>query len=582
MKFSEALQTINAARASSSPIFRVALCCGSAPLHLGTFLHAHLQSRLADRKVELTPGLYGDLVGNVERLAAQKNEAAAVVIEWSDLEPRLGFRQLGGWKPAQTTAIVEGFERRLGDLETALEAVLPQLPTVIALPGLSLPPAFLPPNAKSSASALRLQAAVAEFAVRVVAEGAAVVNSQTLDRKSPPAERRDLNSELLMGFPYSLSHAGTLAELLAECLTSHRAPKKGLITDLDDTLWRGLAGEVGPEGVSWDLDRHTQLHGIYQQLLASLSEQGVLLGIATKNDVRTVERIFRERTDLLVSAGQFFPQEIHWKAKSESISRILQSWNIGPDSVVFIDDSPIEIGEVKAAHPAIECLLFPKDNPARALELFYHLRDLFGKDTIVAEDKVRLESLRQGSKFQELASSADRQEEFLSTLEASITWNVDPPASETRILELVNKTNQFNLNGRRYSETEWQGIRSQTGATIVGISYQDKFGSLGTIAVLAGVEAGAEFHLHTWVMSCRAFSRRIEYRAMRFLFDRYGIERIVCDFRLTEKNGPLRDFVATLLGSPPETAFTIRREDFDRRCPPLYQKADIQPSEVLS
>jgi FkbH-like protein len=582
MKLSEALQTINAARESTAPIFRVKLCCGSTPLHLGTFLHGQVQARLSDRKVELATGLYGDLIGNVERSADQNNDSMAVVIEWQDLEPRLGFRQLGGWKPSQTTAIVDGFEKRLSDLENALGTILPRLQMVISLPGLSLPPAFLPINAKSSASALRLQAAMAEFAARMAAQGATLVNSETLDRNSPPVARRDLKAELLTGFPYSIPHADKLAELLAECLVSYRVAKKGLITDLDDTLWSGLAGEVGPGGVSWSLDRHTHLHGIYQQFLAALAEQGVLLGIATKNDFNVVERIFQERPDLLVSSGQFFPQEVHWRPKSESVARILESWNIGADSVVFIDDSPIEIGEVQAAHPSIECILFPKNDPAKALQVFYHLRDLFGKDRIQNEDAVRLDSLRQRAKYSEANSSAVRQETFLSTLEASITWIVAPPPAETRILELVNKTNQFNMNGRRFSETEWQRLRSQTDAAVVAVSYKDKFGSLGTIAVMAGAKAGTEFRLNTWVMSCRAFSRRIEYQSMRFLFDHFGVEQIVCDFCPTEKNGPFRDFAALILSVSPEGPFTLCHQQFNRRCPPLYQDTQFQPSEVLS
>ena len=112
-----------------------------------------------------------------------------------------------------------------------------------------------------------------------------IVNPQRLDALSPPAERLDVKAELMSGFPYRTAHASVVAELLAEPLKPVM-PKKGLITDLDDTLWRGILGEVGAHGVTWDLDHYSHMHGLYQQLLNSLAEAGVLIGVASKNDPR--------------------------------------------------------------------------------------------------------------------------------------------------------------------------------------------------------------------------------------------------------------------------------------------------------
>src|SRR5207248_6984173 len=140
-----------------------------------------------------------------------------------------------------------------------------------------------------------------------------------LDRLSPPAERRDVQAEILFGFPYRPAHAAAVAELLTELLKTP-APKKGLITDLDDTLWAGLLGEVGADGVSWDLDHRSQLHGLYQQTLGALADAGVLIGVASKNDAARVHEAFRRR-DLLLRRERVFPFEIHWGAKSESVAR---------------------------------------------------------------------------------------------------------------------------------------------------------------------------------------------------------------------------------------------------------------------
>src|SRR5437899_13061782 len=125
-----------------------------------------------------------------------------------------------------------------------------------------------------------------------------------------------------------------MAELLSR-LVQNRTPKKGLITDLDDTLWKGLLGEVCPEEVSWDLDHRSHMHGLYQQLLQALSAAGVLIGVASKNDSSLVEKAF-QREDLILSRDAIFPMEAHWGPKSESVARILKTWNVAADAVVFI------------------------------------------------------------------------------------------------------------------------------------------------------------------------------------------------------------------------------------------------------
>ena len=219
-----------------------------------------------------------------------------------------------------------------------------------------------------------------------------MVSSQRLDQISSHAERFDARSELNTGFPYSLSHADKLAELVAALVRSPLS-KKGLITDLDNTLWNGILGEVNIEGISWDLDHHTQRHGLYQQVLASLADSGILIGVASKNDPTLVEEAFGKRQPFL-ARERIFPLVANWGPKSESVRKILEAWNVAPDSIVFIDDSALDLAEVKAAYPDIECLLFPRDDDKAAFDLLYKLRDKFGKMAISEEDVIRRESIR--------------------------------------------------------------------------------------------------------------------------------------------------------------------------------------------
>src|SRR5262249_30432752 len=155
----------------------------------------------------------------------------------------------------------------------------------------------------------------------------------------------------------------------------------------------------------------------------------------------------------------------HWNAKSGSVGRILQTWNIAAESVVFVDDSPMELAEVAAAHPGIECVLFPKDDYNACLAMLRRLRDLCGRERVSADDSIRLASIRQGAAFREQSSAESAPESFLQQLNAAVT--VDFGAGEQpRVLELVNKTNQFNLNGRRYTEADWRKLLAAPGAFV--------------------------------------------------------------------------------------------------------------------
>ena len=318
-----------------------------------------------------------------------------------------------------------------------------------SLPTLPLPPAFHTSGWQAGKTELAIAFALTSFAARLADRpGVSVVSAQRLADQSPPAHRFDLKSELLAGHPYAVAHADALALALAQLLQP-TVPKKGLITDLDDTLWRGIVGEVGSEAISWDLGSHAQVHGLYQQTLSALVTQGVLLAVASKNSSDATEQAFA-REDILLKKDKIFPMEVHWKPKSESIGRILATWNIGSDGVVFVDDSPMELAEVKAAWPDIHCLLFPKNEPRAVLALLRELRDLFGKNRVAMEDGLRLGSIRAAADRPSESSQGAGQEAFLSQAEATLTAQFSPPSTDSRIVELVNKTNQFNLNGMRY------------------------------------------------------------------------------------------------------------------------------------
>ena len=578
MKLLEALEIANGNRAEHAPSSVFKLACGFSALHLRTFLRAHLQTRIPKKSVEVTTGLYGDLAGTLERAAVEPNDGVVTIVEWADLDPRLGIRQLGGWQPELFPEILSTVEKALERLEAALGRVATSCSVALALPTLPLLPVDLPAGPQSGTFGLELQQMIAAFAVRISrANGVRILNSSRLDSQSPTSGRRDAKSELTTGFPYQLDHADKLADLLSELMVP-TAPKKGLITDLDDTCWRGVLGEVGVDGISWDLEGQGQVHGVYQQFLHALSRRGVLVAIASKNDPSLVHEAF-QRADIPLRVDSVFPIEANWRPKSESIARILRAWNISADAVAYVDDSPLELAEVKAAHPDLECIPFPKHSAAKTIELLEHLRDLFGKPSLFEEDRIRSASIRNGGAFESNGpTSIDSYERVLRQADARINLHVKTRGDDRRAFELINKTNQFNLNGRRYSEAEWREYFRQDDVVLLTASYRDKFGPLGEICALLGRKlSNRRFIVDSWVMSCRALSRRIEYGCLSYIFKHFEPTSILLDWTKTSRNGPLCEFLGAFgtLRRP----FCLSRERFEAICPPLFHLVEASVDE---
>jgi FkbH-like protein len=568
----EALEVLKQPVPAGKPPLRVGLACGFTPLHLQTFLAAHLRRRMPEHGIEIVPSLFGDLIGNIERFATAKCDVLTVAIEWADLDARLGTRTLGGWCAENLPDVVKSADLNLARIEQALRKSTGSFPMCICLPTLPLPPLFAAPTRQASGEELQLRSSVASFASSVAKEtGVRIVSSQQLDELSGTAKRFNLQSELAAGFPYQLPHASAIADLLASLIENH-GPKKALITDLDDTLWSGILGEVGVEGVSWDLDRHSQMHGVYQQFLGSLASTGVLIGVASKNDAAQVEKAL-ERKDLILAKEKVFPVEAHWSPKSESASRILKTWNIGPEAVVFVDDSAMEVAEVKAAFPMMQCILFPRNDPGAIWNLLKQLRDLFGKNTVSPEDLIRMQSIRAAGTLREAVNGdGNSADDFLQNADAEIEVTFAKQPRDTRAFELVNKTNQFNLNGKRLTEAAWHDYLSDPAAFLMTVSYEDKYGPLGKIAALLGKVQEQRVSVDFWVMSCRAFSRRIEYQCLKQLCERFEATELIFDYQGTPRNGSLQEFFTGIAGAPLTAQLRVSRNDFLEKGPALFHR----------
>lgn len=550
-----------------STTLTIDLCCGFEPLHLRTFIEAEVLHRRGLRP-QVRIGQFGDLRGNLHRAARGDADVVLLVIEWADLDPRLGVRSPGSLVSEDEPEALALCKVILERLALAIKEAAETKSIVVCGP-------TLPLDSQQYGSALssfcaELQGQVLRLFEKLTAiDRVDVLSSHAIDRYSLSKERHDVRTELMAGFPYRVDHASLLAMLLVErALPSPN--KKALITDLDNTLWAGIAGEDGPQEVHWSLDQGSQVHALYQQLLARLHAQGVLLGIATKN-APEVAREALARRDLHVQGDAFFPIAATWGSKAQSVTEILRVWNLDARDVVFIDDDPMELDVVAHTHPNLETHRFPRNDPDAIWSLLTRLRASFAPGPRTNADHLRSETIRAGAAFTQDMSKTDDNVAFLRKLEGRISFRTGGSVDIDRVNQLLAKTNQFNINGIR-PEPLLAG--SASGETLLAdIEYADRYGQLGIIAAVVGTVSNDAIHIHHWVQSCRAFSRYIEHHTVRWLLRQAAGRPIRLDVQKTERNGPAMSFLAEVATCVDE-GWTLTSTPHARQCPHTTNELD--------
>jgi FkbH-like protein len=228
----------------------------------------------------------------------------------------------------------------------------------------------------------------------------------------------------------------------------------------------------------------------------------------------------------------------------------------------------------------MECIQFDP-SPRFAMNLWHDLRIKFARRTVSEEDRIRSASIRTIAESERLSNNSTDMEDFLERLQAKLKFDFSRNTGDERAFELINKTNQFNLNGIRLTDAEFRSYLAQEGSFLLTVNYSDKFGPLGKISSLLGRITGDEILVDFWVLSCRAFSRRIEFACLRALFDFYPAKRIQLSWRRTERNSPLREFLPHLSGKTLHDLLVIDRKAFLQNCPALPHKITSHIEEGL-
>ncbi len=273
---------------------------------------------------------------------------------------------------------------------------------------------------------------------------------------------------------------------------------KAIVTDLDNTFYKGILGEDGFNALS--------SHRNYQTRLKTLSQMGYMLCIASKNDNDEVQSLFKNRDDFSIKYDDFTCIKINWNSKAENIIAMAKEMNIGLDSILFIDDNIAEIESVKAAIPEIKTLLFEtEDLTLRKLDLYPG----FLKTGVTNEDVLRSQDIKANQERYKLAKTLSKKEYF-KKLEMKVNITLNDIAHVERITELLNKTNQFILTYKRYNKPEVECLLNNKNSCIVTASMSDKLSDSGTIAILICKKEHDVLVVDELTFSCRALGRNIE------------------------------------------------------------------------
>lgn len=316
--------------------------------------------------------------------------------------------------------------------------------------------------------------------------------------------------------------------------------RKCLVLDMDNTLWGGIIGEDGMHGIALGADYPGNAFVAFQRAVLNLYRRGVILAVCSKNNPTDALEVLEQHPHTVLRKEHFAAMRINWVDKASNIRQLARELNIGLDSLVFLDDNPAEVAQVTQELPEVLAYRLPKEEPERYAEFLAGL-PLFDVLTLTDEDRRRGEEYRQQSLRRELEESCTSLDDYYARLE--MVARVSPAAEEIipRIAQLTQKTNQFNLTTRRYTEQEIRANVAAGAWHVYALELDDRFGKNGWVAVgiLRPAPGGEEVWIDTLLMSCRVMSRTVERTFVALLSDearRLGCRRLMGEYIPTAKN----------------------------------------------
>lgn len=377
-----------------------------------------------------------------------------------------------------------------------------------------------------------------------------IVDTDRITRSIGEKKARDMRSLYAFSQPFSSEF---FLEIVKEWMTFVRTQsgivKKCIVVDLDNTLWGGIVGEVGPLGISLGHEYPGNAFLEFQRTLLGFHEQGIILAINSRNNPEDVEEVFQKNKNMILNKNHFAVIVANWNNKAENLRIIAKDLNIGLDSMIFIDDDAMNRDLVKTELPEVlvpNWSIPPEEYANELLNL-----DAFHSFNITLEDKERGKMYVAEQERKEVMQQTGNMAEYLKNLTVEIDIYKNEKTQIPRLAQLTQKTNQFNLSTIRSSEQEIEDLIENDNLVFSG-EIKDRFGSYGiTILGIINTTDNHLAELTTFLMSCRVMGRRVEevfFKNMLSELDKKGIKKLFATFIPSKKNMPIADFLPLIGG----------------------------------
>ena len=324
--------------------------------------------------------------------------------------------------------------------------------------------------------------------------------------------------------------------------------KKCLILDLDNTLWGGIIGDDGVEGIQIGDLGIGKAFSKFQQWIKQLKERGIILAVCSKNTEHIAKEPFEKHPDMELRLEDIAVFVANWNNKADNIRHIQSILNIGFDSMVFLDDNPFERGIVKKEIPEITVPDLPED-PAEYLSFLYQ-QNLFETTSFTEEDTKRNDQYREEAERAVLLQTFTNEADYLQSLEMKAEIQPVNKFSLPRAAQLTQRSNQFNLRTIRYTEEQMNAIITDPNKFTLSVSLKDKFGEYGLISlIILHKTSKDQLFIDTWIMSCRVLKRNVEEFVLNKMVNLAainGCQSLRGEYLPTQKNGLVKDHYKNL------------------------------------
>ena len=348
---------------------------------------------------------------------------------------------------------------------------------------------------------------------------------------------------------FDLQYIGYYCDLIARQFEAFAGKaRKCLVLDLDNTLWGGVVGDLGYDGVLLDPnDAEGEAYLAFQRYIVELKNRGIIISICSKNDEVNAKEPFEKNENMVLKLSDISAFYANWDDKATNIKRISNELNIGTDSMVFFDDNPTERELINEFLPEVKVINVPED-PAlytRALD-----REIvFERTQLTKEDIGRIETYANNRARNALMETCIDYDDYLINLQMKIECKELSDTDMERFVQLTNKSNQFNLRTRRYSEAEIIGLQNENSYVLLTIKLEDRFSKYGIIGCAILKIDGDTCFIENWVMSCRVLKKGVENYTIEKIIDiakKHGCSKVVGEFVPTKKNSMVSNLYDTL------------------------------------